>query len=66
MVWKGDNIYSWIHIDDVVNAILFLIENKRPGIYNLVAPNPVSSKKFTIEINKILDKKILIPPIPKK
>ena len=63
---RGDNIYSWIHIDDVVNAILFLIENKRPGIYNLVAPNPVSSKKFTIEINKILDKKILIPPIPKK
>ena len=63
---KGNNIYSWIHEDDLVNSILFLVKNKKSGIYNLVAPNPVSSKLFTIEISKILNKKLFFPPIPKK
>jgi uncharacterized protein (TIGR01777 family) len=63
---KGNNIYSWIHEDDLVNSILFLVKNKKSGIYNLVAPNPVSSKLFTIEISKILNKKIFFPPVPKK
>ena len=63
---KGNNIYSWIHEDDLVNSILFLVKNKKSGTYNLVAPNPVSSKLFTIEISKILNKKIFFPPVPKK
>lgn len=61
---NGSNIYSWIHIDDLVNSILFLLNNNKNGIYNLVAPNPISSKLFTIEMSKVLNKKILLPPIP--
>ena len=54
------NIYSWIHIDDLVSSIIFLIENNCKGVYNLVAPNPVTSKQFTLTISKILGKKIII------
>jgi len=61
---NGGNIYSWIHIDDLVDSILFLLNNNKTGIYNLVAPNPISSKLFTLEISKVLNKKILLPPIP--
>ena len=61
---NGGNIYSWIHIDDLVDSILFLLNNNKTGIYNLVAPNPISSKLFTLEISKVLNKNILLPPIP--
>ena len=61
---NGGNIYSWIHIEDLVDSILFLLNNNKTGIYNLVAPNPISSKLFTLEISKVLNKKILFPPIP--
>ncbi len=38
---------SWIHIKDVVNSIVFLVENKKSeGVYNLVSPEPVNRKKF--------------------
>ena len=41
-VWfgKGKNYYSWIHIDDVAKSIIYLIDNNKEGIYNLVAPKP--------------------------
>ena len=63
---NGKNIYSWVHIDDLVRSIIFLIENNCKGVYNLVAPNPVTSKQFTLTISKILGKKIIIPSIPLK
>ncbi|MBC8397351.1 MAG: TIGR01777 family protein [Flavobacteriales bacterium] len=61
---KGENIYSWIHIDDLIDSILFLLKNNKLGVYNLVSPNPISSKLFTLEIGKVLNKKIFLPSIP--
>ena len=49
----GKQIMSWIHIDDVVNAIIFLLNNKQAnGPFNLTAPNPVSNKYFIKELAK--------------
>ena len=66
--WFGDgkNYYSWIHIDDIARSIIFLIDNKKEGIYNLVAPNPVNNKSFVLEIASIYKTKVIIPSIPKK
>ena len=61
---KGENIYSWIHIDDLIDSILFLLKNNKLGVYNLVSPNPISSKLFTLEIGKVLNKKIFLPSVP--
>lgn len=36
----GEQVYSWIHENDLVRALYFLSENKKPGIFNVVAPNP--------------------------
>ena len=63
---KGLNIYSWIHIVDVVGAILFLVDKNSRGIYNLVAPNPVNSKSFMLEISKKLNRRIILPSVPLK
>ncbi len=47
----GEQMMSWIHIDDEVAAILFLLTNDScEGAYNLTAPNPVSNAEFSKEL----------------
>tara|TARA_B100000963_G_scaffold79091_1_gene67226 strand:- start:20727 stop:21650 length:924 start_codon:yes stop_codon:yes gene_type:complete len=46
----GKQFQSWIHIEDLILIIVFVIENKLTGIYNCVAPNPVNQKTLTREI----------------
>ena len=44
---SGAQGVSWIHIDDEVRAIRFLMENEKArGVYNLTAPNPLSNADF--------------------
>ena len=44
----GKQIFSWIHINDLCAAISEEIENPvYSGIYNMVAPNPVSNKVYS-------------------
>ncbi|MBK8686518.1 MAG: hypothetical protein IPN26_16900 [Bacteroidetes bacterium] len=40
----GNQIYSWIHVEDLCHLLLFLADHRKEGIYNAVAPNPVSLK----------------------
>jgi NAD dependent epimerase/dehydratase family enzyme len=48
---NGKQVISWIHIDDLVRAILFAMEDERmEGVYNAVAPRPVSNKELVLEI----------------
>jgi uncharacterized protein (TIGR01777 family) len=43
----GKQIMSWVHIDDVVNAILFLLSRPElTGAFNITSPNPVSQAEF--------------------
>jgi uncharacterized protein (TIGR01777 family) len=46
---SGQQIVSWIHIEDVCRMVLFAIENENlEGVYNAVAPTPVSNKELTL------------------
>lgn len=55
---SGHQILPWIHIDDHIAAIQFLIEQKNAiGAFNIVSPHPVS----LIELMKILGRKIKRP-----
>lgn len=49
----GKQIMSWIHVNDVVKMFYYLIEKNLVGIFNAVAPNPVSYKELFIEIKKL-------------
>ena len=51
IIGNGKQIISWIHIDDLVRAILFSMENEQmAGVYNAVSPKPVSNKELILEI----------------
>lgn len=54
-VGNGQQGVSWIHIDDEVRAIRFLLEDERTrGAYNLSAPNPLSNADFMRYMAKAL------------
>ncbi|MBN2682990.1 MAG: TIGR01777 family oxidoreductase [Bacteroidales bacterium] len=51
----GKQFFSWIHIEDEIDAILFLLRNENTkGAYNLTAPEPVSMKEFCKTTGKVL------------
>jgi len=61
---SGKQWQSWIHLEDLARIFLFAIENNLDGIYNGVAPNPVSNEKLTVAIAQKLDKPLILPKVP--
>ncbi len=60
----GKQWQSWIYISDLARMFLFVIEKGLQGVYNGVAPNPVTNSKLTKEIADTLNKPLLLPNIP--
>jgi uncharacterized protein (TIGR01777 family) len=61
---SGKQWQSWIHIEDLSNMYLHIIENSLEGVYNGVAPNPVTNDELIKGIAKQLDKKLWLPNVP--
>jgi len=61
---SGNQWQSWIHVNDLARLFVYLIENKLEGVYNGVAPNPVTNQKMTKELAKILKRPLWLPNIP--
>lgn len=48
---NGKQVISWIHIDDLVRMYISAVENENMnGVYNAVAPNPVTNKELVIQL----------------
>lgn len=57
---KGSQYISWIHIEDMVNALIFLMDTpEADGIFNLTAPNPVTNKRFSKLLSAALYRPLL-------
>ncbi|GAB6034712.1 TIGR01777 family oxidoreductase [Galenea microaerophila] len=58
----GQQCMSWIHLDDLCEAVLFLINNPHSsGVYNLCAPTPVSNCEFGATLAKVLHRPFWLP-----
>lgn len=62
---SGEQWQSWIHIEDLISLFEHLVEKHLYGVYNAVAPNPVTHKKMLHEIASRLHKPLWLPAIPK-
>jgi uncharacterized protein (TIGR01777 family) len=59
---SGSQYYSWIHIDDLCRIFLRNItDDSMSGIYNAVAPKPITNKEFTVGIKNALGGKVALP-----
>ncbi|MBY6063283.1 TIGR01777 family oxidoreductase [Pseudidiomarina sediminum] len=54
---SGEQYFSWIHLEDMVRALTFLLEQEScEGVYNATAPEPVTQEVFSRSIAKTLRK----------
>jgi len=62
---SGKQWIPWIHSQDVVDMYIYAIENENfAGVYNMVAPNPVTNEQLTQAIAKQLHKPLWLPNVP--
>jgi uncharacterized protein (TIGR01777 family) len=45
-IGTGRQYLAWIHIDDMVNGIIWLLDNDLRGPFNMVSPYPVRNEQF--------------------
>ena len=62
---NGKQWQSWIHKVDVAGVFVHVLQNKLEGVFNAVAPNPITNKELTQQIAKVLKKPLILPNIPK-
>jgi len=62
---SGEQWQSWIHVEDLATVFIFLIEQGLEGVFNAVAPNPVSNQELTKSAAKTLEKPLFLPNIPR-
>ncbi len=63
-IGNGKKWESWIHIKDLSEIFVDSITRERMGIYNAVAPNPVTNKEFMATLRKVMLRP-WAPPVPK-
>ncbi len=61
----GEQWQSWIHVNDLARMFVFVLSHNLDGVYNGVAPNPVSNTQLTKAVAECLGKPLVLPNIPK-
>jgi NAD dependent epimerase/dehydratase family enzyme len=53
---------SWIHIDDEVALLLWALDDEKvTGTVNATAPNPVSNRKLSKALGRVLNRPAVLP-----
>ncbi|MEM7141902.1 MAG: TIGR01777 family oxidoreductase [Actinomycetota bacterium] len=63
-VGRGTQWMSWIGMDDMVGALIWLLDSELRGPVNLTAPNPVTSKTFAKALGRVLRRPSFLPVPP--
>ena len=56
----GRQYVPWVHLDDVVGALIFLLEHG-DGAYNVTAPEPVTNKELSKALGRALHRPAVAP-----
>lgn len=61
-IGDGSQAFSFIHIEDLINAYLYAIENESiEGTYNMTAPTPTTNKGLTKALGTTLKRPTVLP-----
>jgi uncharacterized protein (TIGR01777 family) len=61
-IGSGKQYWPWIHIDDEIGAIRFLIDNENAkGAFNLSAPTPLTNQEFSTTLGKVMGRPSFLP-----
>jgi len=62
---NGKQWQSWIHLEDLARLFMHVVQEELTGVFNAVAPNPVSNERLINIVAKHMGRKILLPNVPK-
>lgn len=63
---SGEQWFSWIALDDLVNIIMYIIEHEKiSGPVNCTSPKPVTNREMTRALGKALHRPTWLPPVPR-
>ena len=61
-IGSGEQVMSWISVQDLVRAVVFLLEKPEcSGVYNLTAPNAATNAQFTASLGRALARPTFFP-----
>ena len=61
-VGSGEQVYSWIHVEDLCALFAFLLEHAETrGPFNGTAPNPVRQREFARVLGRVLSRPAFMP-----
>ena len=60
----GKQVISWIHVDDLTDLMIWMMEHRINGTFNAVAPQPATLRDITRSTAKALKRPLLLPDIP--
>lgn len=61
---SGEQVISWIHIDDLCGIYMHLIGHDVEGPFNGVAPNSLTNRELTKSIASVLGRPLWLPAVP--
>lgn len=59
-IGNGRQYLAWIHIDDMVNGIIWLLNNDLRGPFNMVSPYPVRNEQFAHALGHALNRPAIV------
>ena len=59
-IGNGRQDLAWIHIDDMVNGIIWLLDNDLHGPFNMVSPYPVRNEQFAHALGHALNRPAIV------
>ena len=60
----GSQYVPWVHLDDVVGALIFLLDTPdASGAFNVTAPEPVTNKELSRTLGRVL-RRPAVAPVP--
>jgi uncharacterized protein (TIGR01777 family) len=60
-IGSGDQYMSWIHVDDLIRMILFVIDSDvTSGAFNSTSPAPVTNREFSKALGSVLGRPVVL------
>lgn len=63
-IGNGKQAMPWIHINDICEMFVHILENKLNGVFNGVGPENATNQEFMQTVADVLDKPMLLPNVP--
>jgi uncharacterized protein len=59
---KGNQMFSWIHVEDLFRIIRFLMEKKElSGVFNCASPHPVTNRELMSTLRSVMKRPVGLP-----